>query len=77
MVDRIWSPRASEHNMFRTRFHFRHQTLHESSGRKFLCQIIHGHPKTKYWGLSSDTPIPEQKSRRHELLAPTISRRLF
>ena len=64
--------------MVRTSFHFRHQTLHESSGRKslYLCQIIHGHSKTKYWGLPSDTPIPELRSRMHGPLAPTLSHKL-
>ena len=44
--------------MVRIRFHFRHWTLYESSGRTFLCQIIHWHPETKNWGLSIDTPMP-------------------
>ena len=68
------SPWASEYNMFRTRFHFRHQTLHESiakiSVRKSMS--IPG-PST---GFSSDTPTPELRSRRHGPLAPTLSHKL-
>ena len=70
------SPRASEHNRVRTDFHFRRQLLRESNGRKFLGQIVHGHAKTKYCGLSSDIPIRELRSRRHGPLAPTLPRGL-
>ena len=66
------SPRASEHKRVRTRIHFRRQILRESNNRTFLCQIVHGHAKTKHWGLSSDIPIRELRSRRHGPLAPTL-----
>ena len=38
-----------------------------------LCRINHGCPTTKNWSLSSDTSIPELRSRRHGNHAPTLS----
>ena len=58
----------------RIRFHF-HRWTHESSGRRSLCRINLGCPKTKNWGPSNDTLIPDPSIRRHGPLVPTLPQR--
>ena len=60
--------------MGRMCFHF-HRWIHESSGRRSLCRINLGCPKTKNWGPSNDTPIPNQSIRRHGPLVPILPKR--